>query len=147
MRKSLIAFIAATQLASAPAWSADLIEDSSITLQQAGSFAGARVRLPLGGTETEGGLRAGLVMAPTLRSEGADHRRSLRFGNGAEIGFKQGQPLALSIAGRTVTGREAQRLSGPRAGVSTLAWVAVGTGVVLVVGTLLFVDALNDASE
>lgn len=86
-------------------------------------------------------------MAPTLRTEGSDHRATLRFGNGAEFGITRDRPLALSIAGQPVTGREARGLSGPRAGVSTLALVAIGTGVVLVVGTLLFVDALNDASE
>lgn len=147
MRKSLLVWFAAAQLAASPAWSADLVEDRSIASQQTGSFAGARVRIPLGGSRSESGLRAGLVMAPTLRTEGVDHRSTLRFGKGAELGFRQGQPVALSIAGRRVTGPEARRLSGPRAGVSTVAWVAIGTGVVLVIGTLLLVDAMNDASE
>src|SRR5690349_3494044 len=116
MRGYFLTFLALVQLAALPAWSADLVADRSVVSQQTGSFAGARVRLPLGGAENEGGLRAGLVMAPTLRTEGSDHRSTLRFGDGAELGFRQGSALALSIAGRSVTGQEARRLSGPRAG-------------------------------
>lgn len=147
MRRIVVTAIVAAQFAAAPAAAADLIDDRRIVAQQAGSFSGVRVRIALGGGEREGRVRAGLVMAPTLRSEAADRRGSLRFGEGVELGFAQDRPPALSIAGRPLTGEEARRTSGPRAGVSTLAWVAIGTGIVLVAGALLFVDAMNDASE
>lgn len=147
MRKTLFAALVAAQLAATPAAAADLVQDRTVASQQAGSFAGARVRVALGGGEQQGRLRAGLVMAPTLRTETADRRGSLRFGEGVELGITRDRPLTLSIAGRPLTGEEARRATGPRAGVSTLAWVAIGTGVVLVVGTLLLVDAMNDASE
>ena len=148
MRRIVVAAAVAAQLAAAPAAAAaDLVYDRNIVAQQAGSFSGARIRIALGGGEREGQVRAGLVMAPTLRSEAADRRGSLRFGEGIELGFAQDRPFALSIAGRPLTGEQARRTSGPRAGVSTLAWVAIGTGIVLVAGTLLFIDAMNDASE
>ena len=147
MRNCLITGLIASQLVAAPVAAADLVKDSPMTSSQSGAFAGARVRVALGGGEQQGQLRAGLVMAPTMHSESNDRRYVLRFGEGIELGARQGSPLALSIAGRPVTGPEARRLSGPRAGVSTIGWVAIGTGVVLVVGTLLLVDAMNDASE
>ena len=147
MRRIVVAATIAAELAAAPAAAADLVDDRSIVAQQAGSFSGARIRIALGGGEREGRVRAGLVMAPTLRSEAADRRGSLRFGEGIELGFDQDRPFALSIAGQSLTGDQARRTSGPRAGVSTLAWVAIGTGIVLVAGALLFVDAMNDASE
>ena len=147
MRNRLITGLIAFQLVAAPVAAADIVKDSPMTSSQTGAFAGARVRLALGGGERQGQLRAGLVMAPTMRSESNDRRSVLRFGEGIELGARQGSPLGLSIAGRPVTGPEARRLSGPRAGVSTIGWVAIGTGVVLVVGALLLVDAMNDASE
>jgi hypothetical protein len=148
MHRIVMAAIVAGQLAAAPAAAAaDLIEDRAIVAQQAGSFSGARIRVALGGGEREGRVRAGLVMAPTLRSEAAGRRGSLRFGEGIELGLAQDRSPVLSIAGRALVGDQARRSSGPRAGVSTLAWVAIGTGIVLVAGALLFVDAMNDASE
>ncbi len=147
MRKILLAGLVASQVSAVPAAAADLIEDPVIASQDAGSFAGARVRLALGGKGTESQLRAGIVMAPTLLTRTSDRRGSLRFGEGVELGFANGRPLALAIAGRLVTGDDARRMSGPRAGVSTLGWNAIGTGVLLVAGTLVFVDLMNDASE
>ena len=147
MRSFLLASTFALQLVASPAVAADLVQDRSPVAQQAGAFTGARLRVSLGGEARADRLRVGLVMAPTLRSEGSDRRSSLRFGEGVELGVVQGRPLALSIAGRPLTGRESRQLSGPKAGVSTVGWVAIGTGVVLVVGALLFFDAMNDASE
>lgn len=144
MRHLLITGLIASHLVAAPAAAADIVTDPPITSSRSGAFAGARLRVSLGGGEQQRLVRAGLVMAPTVRSQGS-HR--LRFGEGIELGVRQGSPLGLSIAGRPVTGPEARRLSGPRAGVSTIGWIAIGTGVALVAGTLLLVDAMNDASE
>jgi len=47
----------------------------------------------------------------------------------------------LTVARRELP--EAER----RHGISTIGWVAIGVGASLVIGGLLFVDALNDASE
>jgi hypothetical protein len=57
-----------------------------------------------------------------------------------------GQPLAVSYA--TPALREAAGPpDGPRSNLSTLGYVAIGVVVVAVVGGLLFVDAVRDASE
>ena len=147
MRNRLITGLIASHLVAAPAAAADMVADPAMTSSRSGAFAGARLRVALGGGEQQRLVRAGLVMAPTVRSQGSDRRSILRFGEGIELGVRQGSPLGLSIAGRPVTGPEARRLSGPRAGVSTIGWIAIGTGVALVAGTLLLVDAMNDASE
>ena len=145
MRKLLIGGLVATQIVT-PAAAADLISDRTIVVQQAEAFAGARMRLSLGGGERQR-VRAGIVMAPALRTQTADNRATLRFGEGLELGLSAGRTPALSIAGRPLTGEEARRTTGPRAGISTWGWVAIGTGVVLVAGTLLFIEAMENSSE
>ena len=93
-----------------------------------GSFAGARLRVALGGPRRAERLKAGLVVAPTMHSQRADGAMSLRFGEGVEYGVTGSRPAALSIAGRPVAGRDAA--GRPQAGVSTLGWVAIGVGTV-----------------
>ena len=146
MRK-LIAGLAAAHLLAAPAAAADLIDDRVSTTQQGAAFAGARLRLPLGGERAEQKLRAGFVVTPTLRSEGAGAPANLRFGEGLELGIKGGQALTLSLAGRPLTGPEAERLAGDRAGMSTLGWVAIGAGVAAVAVLVWYVDAGNRATD
>jgi hypothetical protein len=148
MRHFLLPLFLATQIVVAPVAAADLVETPvRAEAQQTGAFVGGRLRIALGSAERQAPVRAGLVMAPTLRSESRERGSALRFGEGVELGFRDRRPLALSVAGRPVTGAEAQRLSGARAGVSTLGWIAIGTGVVLVAGFLVFTDMMNDASE
>lgn len=143
MRNVFIAAIAA-QLALSPAVAADVADHPAPIAQDAGAFVGARVRVALGGGEDRGRLRAGIVAAPTLRTQAADGRVATRFGEGLELGLRVDRAPALSIAGRPLTGLDGER---PRAGVSTLGWVAIGTAVVLAAGAIWFVDAMNDASE
>lgn len=144
MRKFLIASLIAANLAT-PGTAAGLLTDRSTSGQEAGAFAGARVRLSLGSNRRSPVL-AGIVVAPTLRTERADRSSTLRFGEGIELGVNAGAP-SLSLAGRPLSRDEAHRTSRQRAGISTLGWVAIGTGVVLVAGALLFLDAMGDASE
>ena len=68
----------------------------------------------------------------------------MRFGEGLEFGVRRDRPLTLSLAGQPLSGPDAER---PRAGVSTLGWIAIGTAVVVVAGAVWFVDAMNDSSE
>ena len=142
MRKILIAALSA-QLAASPALAADPIGERAASAQESGAFVGARMRVAFGGEES-GRLRAGLVAAPTLRSQAADGRVSTRFGEGLELGLRQDRPLTLSLAGRPLTGPESER---PRAGVSTIGWIAIGTVVVAAAGVIWFVDAMNRSSE
>ncbi len=133
IRSLAIASLIATQLVASPAIAAELHNDRSSGVTETGSFAGARVRLPIGGSAGRDSLRAGLVMAPTQRSEQAGGRIATRFGEGLELGFGANRRgVALSVAGRPLTG-QSRDLPGPRAGVSTIGWIAIGVGVVAVI--------------
>jgi hypothetical protein len=134
MKKLTIAALVAAQLlgSTQPALAADLAEART---QEAGMFAGFRLRVPLAGEQNRQPVRAGLALAPTVQSRamnGGEVRT--RFGEGLELGFNGRQPVALSFAGTPVS-RLAQGPAGPdghKAGVSTLGWVAIGVGVVAV---------------
>ena len=143
----LIAGLAAAALLAAPAAAADLFDDRVNATQQGAAFAGARLRVPLGGERAEQKLRLGLVATPTLRTEGAGAPTNLRFGEGFELGIKGKQPLTLSLAGRPLTGPEAERLSGDRAGISKVGWVAIGVGVAALAVLVWYVDAGNKATD
>ena len=68
----------------------------------------------------------------------------------AAFGIAGREPVRLSLGGRpllTFTERRTEFDKANAAGVSTLGYVAIGAGVALVVGALLFKDALDDASE
>lgn len=131
MKKILIAALLGAQLA-APAAAADLIEDVRSEGTRTGSFAGARLRISLDGAPRER-VRAGLTLAPTTHSLRGGAAR-MRIGEGLEYGLTDRRGPALSLAGRPV-GELAQGPRGPdgsRQNVSTLGWVAIGAGVVLV---------------
>lgn len=148
MRKIPLAVLAALSFAAAPAAAApDIAPESDLIAQETGAFAGARLRLPLAGGAEARALRAGLVMAPTLRRRAADGGASTHFGEGLELGLAGRSPPTLSIAGQPLAGSLPEDGPGRRAGVSTLGWVAIGTAVVLAAGTLWFVDAMNESSE
>lgn len=141
--KSLIiaSLIAAQGLTAQTALAADLggSEDS-----RAGAFGGVRVRVALDGPRRER-LRAGLTLAPTLHSRSLAGESRLRIGEGVELGVSERGPPRLSIGGTPVA-RLAQGPAGPdgrRAGVSTLGWVAIGAGV-LVVSTLVLFQLCAD---
>jgi len=133
IRSLTIASLIATQLVATPAVAAELHSDRSSGMTETGTFTGARIRLPVGGDARRERLRAGLVMAPTLRSEQAGGRIATRVGEGLELGFGGNRRgLALSVAGRPLTG-QSRDLPGTRAGVSTLGWVAIGVGAVALI--------------
>lgn len=110
--------------------------------------ASVSVTLPLGGA-------AGPAGKPQLELRAvADHRgfpaADRRDGTGwlphvqpreARMGLTLTERPRLTIAGRELPAAER------RHGVSTLGWVAIGVGATLVVGGLLLVDAMRDASE
>lgn len=148
MRKMLIAgLVAAAQIlpAAQPAAAAELIPERMATAAQVSAFAGARLRVPLGGGREK--ARAGLALTLTLRS---DSTGELRFARGAELGFSGGdKKLGLSLAGRPVSSFAPGRAGpdGRKQGFSTAGWIAIGAGAIIIVGGVLIVDYARDQSE
>lgn len=130
MKIIVAAALCAVQAVSAsPAWAADLTAGDVAAPRQLSAFAGARLRMPLGGGETP---QAGLALTSALRN-GATGQ--LRFAKGAELGFS-GDDAAIRLM---LAGTPASRLTqggtdptGRKLGVSTVAWVAIGVGVLAV---------------
>lgn len=132
IRSLAIASLISTQFVAGPASAAELLRDGAPTTTETGSFAGARVRLAIGPQERRAPLRAGFVMAPTLRSAAGDGRVDTRFGEGLELGFgRSRRGVALSLAGRPLTGSD-RAPQGSRVGVSTIGWIAIGVGALAV---------------
>ena len=148
MRKLLIAgLVAAAQVlpAASPAAAAELHQDRTDQPGQVSAFAGARLRVPLGGGREK--PRAGLALTSTLRSGATGE---LRFARGAELGFDGADSkLGLSIAGRPVSHLAGGRPgpSGRKQGFSTAGWIAIGASAALIVGGILIFDYIGDQSE
>ncbi len=150
MKKLTIAALLAAQMITAaqPAFAADFATTQD---QQAGVFAGLRLRVPLDGAPRERQIRAGLALAPTLHSRSQNGAVRLRIGEGMEFGYRSNRPLSFSLAGQDLGGfRLGAAEEGRRRGLSTGKILLIVGGVVIVslaVATLVFVDALNDASD
>ncbi|HWT12985.1 MAG TPA: hypothetical protein VN231_09550 [Allosphingosinicella sp.] len=150
MKRLLIAALLAAHVPAAgqpvPAAEFTSAQDSG-----AGAFAGLRVRVPLGGDRAERRVRAGLMVAPTLHSRRADGSSRTRIGEGLELGLRQDRPLELTLAGTRVDrlgmAPNGTAPDGRRAGVSTLGWVAIGVGAVLVVGLTVGYLWIDDALD
>ena len=88
-----------------------------------------------------------LELRSTVRHDGSDlaafgHDRWLpRRERTARVGFTLEQSPRFTIDGREMDARD------DRHGISTLGYVAIGVGAAVIMGGLLFVDAVNDASE
>ena len=147
MRKLLIAgLVAAPQVlpAAQPAAAAELHQDRTAAAGQVSAFAGARLRVPIGGREKP---RAGLALTSTLRNGPTGE---LRFARGAELGFSgTDSKLGLSVAGRPVSQLAAGRPGpgGRKHGFSTAGWIAIGASAAIIVGGVLIFDYIGDQSE
>jgi hypothetical protein len=145
MKKLLIAGLVAAVPAAQPAVAAELHQDRTETSNQVSAFAGARLRVPLGGGREK--PQAGLALTSTLRSGATGE---LRFAKGAELGFSgRDSKLGLSIAGRPLS-QLAPARSGPngrKLGFSTAGWIAIGASAVIIVGGVLIFDYIGDQSE
>jgi len=133
MKKSLIATLIAGQVltTAAPAFAQNY---APVRETETGVFSGVRLRVPFGGPAREP-VRAGLAFAPTIRTDFQDGRVRSRVGEGLEFGIAGRQPMQLSLAGTPVS-RLAQGRAGPdgpRAGISTIGWIAIGVGVSLAI--------------
>ena len=135
MKSVTIAALLAAQLAIAaqPALAADLGDQRSAGIQRQGAFAGARLRIPLNGTNA-GKAQAGLTVAPILQGRQADGSIRTRFGEGLELRLSGTAKPQLAFGGRTLA-QLTQGRAGPtgrKAGISTIGWVAIGVGVAVV---------------
>lgn len=144
MRKLLIAgMVAAAQVlpAAQPAMAAELHQDRTGLPNQVSAFAGARLRVPLGGGREK--AQAGLALTSTLRGGATGE---LRFAKGAEFGFGGDRKLRLSLAGRPVSqiARGGKAEDGRKLGVSTLGWVGIGAAVVVVGTAVWFYATITD---
>src|SRR3954468_20715780 len=118
---------AALSLVAQPLAAAELPRDAGVQIER-GTFAGARVRIPLG--RTGDGAHAGLALTATQRAPG---RAELRFAKGLELGYAGDARLRLSLQGQPVS-RLVPGGAGPdgrKLGVSTLGWIGIGVGVVV----------------
>ena len=143
MKFVFMGVLAAAQIALAAqtATAAELPRDSSSGPTQVASFAGARIRVPLGATREK--AHAGLAFTATQRSGDAG---TLRFSKGMELGFSGDDKLRLSVGGRPLSqlapgGRTPE---GRKMGVSTLGWIGIGAAVVVVGTAVWFYAAITD---
>ena len=144
MRRLLIAgLVAAAQVvpAAQPAAAAELHQDRAGMPNQVSAFAGARLRVPIGGKREK--PQVGLALTSTLRSGATGE---LRFARGAELGFSGDPKLRLSLGGRPVSqipqGDKAE--NGRKLGVSTLGWIGIGAAVAVVGPAVWFYAAITD---
>jgi hypothetical protein len=132
--------------AAQPSAAAGLEEPATL---QGGTFAGARIRLSLGGGPNDGKLRAGLALAPTMRSQTLAGQSRTLFGEGVELGFAGERPLSLTLAGRPV-GRLLPGATRPederRLGMSTTGYIAIGVGIAALVGAFILYQDAKDGS-
>jgi hypothetical protein len=146
---TMTALVAAQLMVAAqPAMAAELPDERAATSQRHGAFAGARLRVPLGG-ETGEKARAGLAVAPLLQSRGADGRVVTRFGDGVELGFSGQDKVGLSFNGTRLSQYRAGRAGpdGKKLGVSTIGWVAIGVGAAIVIGYAIAVATFEPCCE
>ncbi|HYD13235.1 MAG TPA: hypothetical protein VEC11_10345 [Allosphingosinicella sp.] len=132
MKKLLIAALVAGQILGAAAPAMAQGSGTSRDLET-GAFGGVRLRIPFGGSRDER-ASASLAFAPTMRAEYSDGRARTHIGEGFEFGVNDRGTVRFSLAGTPVN-RLVQGRGGPegrRMGVSTLGWVAIGAGTVVV---------------
>ena len=132
MRTVVLSLLAAGQLAlgAQPALAAGRAEQARV-----GVFAGAQVRLTLGGSRREA-PRASLGIAPVASSQRIDGSGRTRIGEGLQLSLEPNRPVELNIAGtrfdRLGLGPSERTPDGHKAGISTLGWVGIGAGVLVV---------------
>jgi len=148
LRKPAIAILASV-LISAPAAAASF--DDGTAGVRPGSFAGAVITIPLGGSRTAK-PRASLAFAPTQTRITANGATSTRIGEGFALNLSPGSKPTLSLAGVRVD--RALRLDkgssagdDGKLGLSTGAAVAIGIGAVVLVGAGVFYAVATHCSD
>lgn len=110
---------------------------------RAGGFVGARLRLPLGKRAEERPL-VGLAIAPTLSRVSNDGRVRTTVGEGLALNFGRHAKPSLTLAGKPAgealgLKSEGKAETGPKLGISTAGWVAIGVGAAVLVGASIWV--------
>ena len=99
MKKLLIAALLSSQIVGAvPAMAQGF---APVRETGAGTFGGIRVRVPFGGPREP--VRAGLAIAPTVRTDYQDGHVRTRIGEGLEFGYRTGRRVSFSLAGRDLS--------------------------------------------
>ena len=148
MRSVVLSLLAASQLtlAAQPALAAGF---EAAERTRIGMFGGVQVRVPLGGSRAEA-PRTSLGIAPVTRSQRLDGDSRMRIGEGLQLSLRPNRPIELNLAGTRLDRLEltpnGQTPDGERAGVSTLGWVGIGVGTVVVLAGG-FAIWLNEAME
>ncbi|HEX8401386.1 MAG TPA: hypothetical protein VF628_06735 [Allosphingosinicella sp.] len=147
LKKVAVACLLVTMSAQ-PALAAGLdAGDAATGGQNVGAFAGARLRLTLGAAPK---ASAAVTLAPMQRAWRGDGSIQTRFGEGLALGTAGGEPVALRLAGTRVDRlhlAQNGKVDGTarRHGISTLGYVAIGVGVILV-GAFIAYGAIGDAA-
>jgi hypothetical protein len=129
------ALIAAqTAIVAQPAFAAEIQREATVAT---GTFAGLRLRVPMGGSRAERAPRVGLALAPTVHGLSENGEARLRIGEGLEFGFSgRGQTPAFSLAGRRL-GAEQDDGNGEgrdRGGIDTGEALLIAGGAILLIG-------------
>jgi len=136
MRSLMLPLLVAGQLAAAaqPALAAELEPDEQTRV---GMFGGVQLRLPIGGDARTQRPSFALGVAPMTRSQRLDGSSRMRIGEGLQLRLRPQEPVEMRFAGtrldRIGIAPHGQAPDGPRAGVSTLGWIAIGVGAALVI--------------
>ena len=134
---AIIALVSAQTVAGAPALAGNVVDQSGEGSPRHGAFAGARLRIPFGGADA-GNPRAGLAVAPISYRASLGGNQRMRFGEGFEFGFAGSARPQLSIAGQPASRFARRGVPGEKkANLSTIGWVGVGVGAVVVAGALV----------
>ncbi len=115
-----------------------------------GTFAGARLRIALGGSKVRPKPQLNLTLAPMVRMQALDGRTRMRFGEGVSFALNGNGPARLALAGRPLSGFAPQKAAIDKtgaAGVSTLGWVGIGAGALLVVGVVYYAVLTSECYE
>lgn len=145
MKLIIISALVASQiLAASPAGAASIQDHQELSQRSMGAFAGARLRMPLGRNPQRPHL--GFAIASTRRDGPTG---AMRFSPGMEMGFTGDGKARFFVGGEswTLAPQSGERSKGPKAGVSTLGWVAIGVAATALVGAGLFYAALTDCDD
>lgn len=149
MKNYVLAGLVAAQsiVAAQPAAAAPFEQMTNV---QRGTFAGARIRISLGGRQHDQKFRAGLAIAPTMRSQTISGETRTRIGEGLELGFSGERSPAFSLGGQPVSrllpgGRKSD--DEKRLGTSTGGYVAIGAGVVALVAGAVVLGVVISHSD
>jgi hypothetical protein len=145
VKKLIIAALVSAQLIAAQPALAAGFEGAEQT--RIGVFTGVQLKLRLGGSRAEA-PRASLGIAPVARSQGIDGTSRTRIGEGLQLSLQPNRPVELNLAGtrldRLGLGPDGKAPDGPRAGISTIGWIAIGVGVTAVVVVSAFSYCMSD---